>query len=311
MKKSKPNLNFLPELVKNNELSAQEAAKIIAGDVMKNSVLYRVPQTDEDITSELCLRLIQNSEYIFKHFNSRLCSFKTYLSTYIHYQIMNIIRDNYKADYLDEHIKNMSIFNYEEDENKYNMDETSFNIAHLKNLSHSKISKVPFTKKHPISSEGFREFFETKPEKKIKTTLVLALKASYYLTNDHIEKISRYCGIKKSDLQELVDEIKESLLKKQEKIETTKKLRDKSFQLHLKFQQMIDKASTDLKKQEYLKKYSKQTENWKKKNILLQEQALKLCPTNRRLAELLGICERQVGYYLQQAEQTMKNEHID
>lgn len=311
MKKSKTNLNQLPELMAENKISTQEALRIIAADVMENPLSYKIPTSDEDLKSELCLRLIQTSDYIFRHYKKNLCSFKTYLCSFIHFQIMNIVRDKYKENYLEEHIKNMSIFNYEEDKNKYNMNETSFNIDHLKNLNPKKQTKPLFSRKHPISSDSFKEFFETKPEKKIKTTLVLALKASYYLTNDHIEKISRYCGIKKSELQQLVDEINESLKTKQEAMETTKRLRDKSFQLHLKFQQMIEKAANETEKQEYLQKYSKQTENWQKKNQILQEQAQKLCPTNRRLAELLGICERQVGYYLQRAEQMMQNEHID
>lgn len=308
MKKSYIDLNDLPEMVKTNEISALAATKLIAADVLQKPQNYKVPVTNEEIRSELSLRLIQNSDYIFSHFKNDLCSFKTYLCSFIRFQIMNIIRDAYKKDKIDTHVTEMSVFNYEDDNEKYKEDEASFKIGHTYNTCFNRPANC---NKSYLVNESFTSFFETKPSKKIRSTLVLALKSCYYLTPDHIDKISNYCGIKRKELEILVNDLKESLKDKHDKLEEIKNHRDKSFELHIKFQKLIEKASTESKKQEYLKCYARHTENWKKKNLLLQEQSFKVCPTNKRLAELLGVCERQIGYYLQNAENLLDTEIVD
>lgn len=308
MKKSYVNLNDLPQLVKNHKYTAEEASKIIATDVLLRPQNYKVPVTNEEIRSELSVKLIQNADYIFTHFKPSLCTFRTYLCSFVHFQVMNIVRDFYHSQKIENHVTEQSIINYEEEEDKYYEDEAAFKIGHKKNF--------PKQSNQNDLAETFQDgditsFFETKPSKQIRSTLVLALKSCYYLTPEHISRISKYCGINRKELETLVNDLKDSLHIKHEKLEKIKKHRDKSFELHMKFQKLIDKATNETDKQEYLKRYTKHTQNWHKKNILLQQQSYKVCPTNKRLAQILGVCERQIGYYLQNAADLLKTDTID
>ncbi|WP_455157285.1 hypothetical protein [Treponema socranskii] len=67
---------------------------------------------------------------------------------------------------------------------------------------------------------------------------------------------------------------------------------------------LCDKEKTDTEL--LLKKYRKQTESWKHKNKELRESRWRVCPTNKMIANILGICERQVSHYITRAQKLIR-----
>ena len=55
----------------------------------------------------------------------------------------------------------------------------------------------------------------------------------------------------------------------------------------------------------------KHTKNWIKLNKTFEEGHLYLRPTNKTVANLLGICERQVAYYIKSAKKEIDSNTFD
>lgn len=150
-------------------------------------------------------------------------------------------------------------------------------------------------------------YWNTKASKSAKTTLILALKSSYYMTEENIETVCDYCEISKKLMEETIRELKESVEDKQSKRERLQSYRDKSFNMHIKYQTELFENTDPKKRQELLEKYRLHTENWHKRNHKLQDEHSKVCPTNKQLAEILGIGERQVANYIHNAEKLVES----
>ena len=83
--------------------------------------------------------------------------------------------------------------------------------------------------------------------------------------------------------------------------------RDNAYYFHRKYYMQLklcDKEKTDTEL--LLKKYRKQTESWKRKNKELQQSRWRVCPTNKMISNILGICERQVSHYITRAQKLIR-----
>lgn len=321
MEKFRINLNSIPEMIESKIITQDDAAKMLAEDLARNPKDYHLISNDEDILSELILRILQSSDFIFKNYNKEKCSFRTYICMIFKYQILTIKRDNKRKSSGYELVKQYPHFHYEKQTELYEMDEAPFKITHVKPLIKKTEDRITYKerrqskkKKELMASEEFSaekpkikmrdlvSYWESRTSPKAKTALVLALKSSYYITEENIDSVCDYCAISKKIMQETIDELKSKIPEKHEKIEILQNKRAKSFNFHLKLQKWLSEAVDIEQKNELSKKYEYHTKKWQERNSRIKTNNVKLCPTNKQLAEVLGIGERQVGNYIKNAE---------
>lgn len=306
------NLNNLIIQVKLGKLTPQEGLNLIAEDIQEFPFLYGLHVYDEEFRSDLILKLLQNGPGFFYRYKAENGVFKTYLNSLIRFQIQDLLRAQKKIKFKEKNIETMSILEYENDQDKYNDDE----------FSNSFVSFSPYTSKNtdfPPYSKKFSDKIRTqtadndinvkkqfgkqrKSTKLKKTALVLALKSCYYMTDEHYKSLSQLCGIPYESIEKLVEEVKESTSMRQNKISKIQTARDKAFQLKCMINERLQNEENENAKEFLQRTYEYHTKHWNNTNSLLKEKAFFPSPTNKKVAEVLGLCERQVGYYLQNAD---------
>ncbi len=334
MKETTLDFSLIQKQIESNEISMADAVRLIAEDLSKNPKSYHLSTDDEDVLSDVTLNLLEYGNSFLRKFDGKKCTFKTYVQSMLKYQTLSVIRKNKENSFKAKIFKQFPKIQFENLCNLYEEDEAAFKFVH-------KVRFVPGARKVKLSektqesknveesesktniyegcnaSNSFNDYnvCETPPEtsnlhfywntvksKKAKTTLILALKSSYYLTDEHITSVSKYCKISKKLMNNIVFELKKGFSKKQEKIELLKERRAKSFGLHLKLQQKIFEAEDEYNKSKFEKKYAFNTRMWQSRTECLNKNQIKLCPTNKQIARLLGICERQICNYIKDAK---------
>ena len=321
MKKFCIDLNSIPEMIESKIITQDEAARIIAEDLNRNKKNYHLISNDEDILSELSLRILQTSDLLFKNYKKEKCAFRTYLLSVLKYQILTILREHRRKNSGDEITKQIPHIHYETQNELYEMDEAPFKIMHVKPFIKKTEDKITYREKRQskkdkkslsaenstsekprIKMQDLVSYWANRTSKKARTALILALKSSYYITEENIDSVCDYCEISKKIMQETIDELKSKIPERQEKIELLQKRQAKSFNFHIKLQKRISETFEIEKKDELSKKYEYHTKKWNERNSRTHPKSVKLCPTNKQVAEILGICERQVGNYIKNAE---------
>lgn len=321
MKKLCIDLNSIPEMIDSGFITPENAAKMLAEDLIRNHKKYHLISNDEDIIGELSVRILQSGALIFKNYKKEKGSFKTYLLAFFKYQILTIIRENRRKCFGDTFAREYPQIQYEPQKERYEMDEAPFKIAHLRPFIKRTEDKITCKEKRlagkKASAENTEHFSGEKPKVKIKdlvtywanrrspkakTALILALKSSYYITDETIDSVCDYCAISKKLMQETIDELKSKIPEKHEKLEKMQDRLVKSFNYHIKLQKQLSEAVETSEKEELSKKYEYHTKKWQDRNSRLMTKPIKLCPTNRQVADVLGIGERQVGNYIKNAE---------
>ena len=132
--------------------------------------------------------------------------------------------------------------------------------------------------------------------------LILTLKSCYYINDNQILTISEILNIDFYLLQQIIQELKNNLLDRAERKKSIEIRRNKAYYKHRLYKNKL----LFLEENEYIKidnqnKYEKYTSYWMSLNNLLERGTLQLKPTNKKLSEYLGICERQISYYIKKA----------
>lgn len=322
MKKSPLDLEEISKQVQNKKLSAEDGAKLIAEDLHRNPNAYFLISEDEDIISELSLKIIEIAPYVFKNYKKNLCSFKTYIVSFLKYQTLSLLRIR-KIKSKKEHaiLRHMEL-SYEHKLSQYENDEESFKIAHMRNFVPPAKDKISWKERHnkkyaakkssPEKIKNLAQYWKNRSSTKARTALILALKSSYYMTEENIDSVCDYCELSKNIMKDAIREFEQKNSTRKKKVEKMQNMRNKSFSKLIQIQEEIKKFDDNQEDtSELVKKYKYHTENWNKRNDKLKSPGFKICPTNKDVGKILGICERQVGNYIKNAEnlaEEMKND---
>jgi len=205
---------------------------------------------------------------------------------------------------------------------KYEKNEFEYKIMHFKPYSLSEKEKAPYIRKKQLKK--LPEELKTAPgndlsvadvlcdftksnETKRKLTLVIALKSCYYLSEENLSTIARFCRVDFEMFMKAIDSLKLTLGEKQKRYEKLKDKRDFSYYQHRKcMERLQDRKDFYLPTDDIERLCKFHTEKWINKTSFLQNKSYKVCPTNKSIANILGICERQVGYYLNHADDLLK-----
>ena len=136
-----------------------------------------------------------------------------------------------------------------------------------------------------------------------RSAFLLALKSAWYINDEGIKKLSGYLGCPPSGLSNIVDEVKSSLVEKNERRRSIEEKRDKAWYFVCKYRarlKALDPSSEGWKTTK--RKLDYQMRSWKRKNQILQGCRMTVAPKNNELARLLKIHPHRISAFLNYAK---------
>lgn len=288
-------LNTMPVKMFNGELSCEDTVRLIGSFIAKNYRVFNLQKYDEDFRSEIIITFLENGNKFLQTYNPDLGDFFSFL-----YCFVNSIANTKMRSLIQKKLKDSLTIA----EGINTIEETEYNYSKITHHL-QEIPRVPYSYKTPNVNELKKIFSKLRDDNTDKKILVLAIKSSFYLSDSQIKKISRLYNIKEDDLYAVIQYFKNSLLYKSEKKIKAEERRNFAYYHHKKYKFQLEKMSEngEISASKYttnkiLNKEKKHKRNWNKMNEKLENGFLYLRPTSKSVAEVLGICERQVTYYI-------------
>jgi hypothetical protein len=282
----------IPELVATGKMTETEGVNLIAKEIYQSPFRFGLTAYDEDFRSEVLLSFLQKGRFVIERYIPERSSFRSYLFASIQGFILTQKRNQIRKMISDNNIRQYIAAEEIEAERKTN--------------EHLSVSCVPVKYKSVNDNNIWREMStrcRAVGTSNAKTALILALKSSYYIPADYVDDVSSYCSLKSAELHRLIIELNSLLYTRIKRRNLIVERRNSAYYFHRKYFIQMKYCNHDKTDMVNLsQKYRKQTENWKNKNSLLQKSRYRVCPTNKMIAKILGICERQVSYYIKRAK---------
>lgn len=282
----------IPVLVSSGKITLQDGVGCIAEEIFLCPFRFRLQNYDEDFRSDIVETFLEKGHLVLERYKPSVGEFRPYLFAFVQGLILTKRRDTARHQ-----ISELSV-------NQYFSGSTQL-------INSTSVSSSDFPDELPVGntvSSGSRLWnllrrgpqYASTPD--AKTALILALKSSFYIPSDTIDHISSLCGIDSEEMHSLVDRLNIGL---DHRAFMRKKLiskRDDAYYFHRRYLLQMKYGNvdhTDMKA--VYRKYVRQTKIWKNRNFDLSKCKFRVCPTNKTIAEILGICERQVSYYIRRA----------
>lgn len=296
--------NELPEKLAAGMLSQSQAIEEICKFVMQNAPLFGLQKYDDDSRQEILLGIIEKGLHIIKAYNPQIGDFFTFFYCHVCSLINTQLKKN-SCNYLQDRL------NYVESINAISDKEAKYHKIECQNFT---IAKAPFTRRQLSPAQLQEALRELNLDAKEKKVIILALKSSYYLTDEQIDKLCRLYKIKAEYFYSMIEYCKDSIQKKTEKRKKTQERRNFAYYHHRRYKTLLEDLlkendeNSDLLSSKFDRLEKKHARNWLSLNKAFEEGHLYLRPTNKTIANLLGICERQVAYYIKCAKREYDND---
>ena len=297
------NLNQLLEQFRSGKLTQKQVLDRIICFVAKNYPLYGLHKYDEDFRQDILLNLLEKGSDLLNLFNPQFGDFFTFLYCYVSTMInsklkvlaMHAMRERLTVE---ESINTLS----EKQVQYHRIDFTNFDLP-----------KAPFTRRKLDPEELKKAFKELSLKQKDKKIIILALKSSYYLTDEQIERLSSIYKINTDHLYDMIQYCKDSIEAKKAKWEKAKERRNFAYFHHKRYNRLLETIDeTDLMdkrfvlKDQYIHKEKKHLHNMNRINSEFARGYLILRPTNKTLSNVIDVGERQINYYLRSARKEIE-----
>lgn len=299
---SKKDVNRLPVLIREGALTEKQALNELAEFICTEPVLFGLHRYDEDFRSEVILCFLEKGHAMIRSFDSRFGQFFSYFFSYVTGIICSLRRVEARTSMqnsvkIDECIKNWP---------------DKISAYRRTNFSRMNLPVLPFAYRN-IPADKLREALmagetkqvyvqaETEAVRKIpkKALLVLALKSSYYITDEQIKSISGICGVDSAALESAVQLLRDSLHGRAEKRQLLEEKRNRAYFYRQHYVKQLQLSDPDDGPQlKLMRKLDIQTVKWNSINTKLSSAGSSIKPTNKAVAEVIGISERQVAYYI-------------
>lgn len=311
-------LNDIPKKLAERELSELEAINYLTIFFQQNSRLFNISTQDEDFKSEMILYLLSKGHTIFQAYNPKLGDFFNFFYSVVKNIETACKRKQSRYISQEEHNLSENIWELSEKCERYGspikdpvpgkvpyraspVDVQAFQAA-------CKDSKYKI-KRHLEKDDGIPKELKEKlkninPVKLHKMIITVSLKSSYYLDDSSFDRISLFCSYDKDKLADNAQQLKSKLYEREKNKKRLEERRNKAYFHHVKYQRQMHWMKNnpenydEYKYNELKKKYDRQTQIWEKLNNQLNKGITNIRPTNKAIADVLGICERQVSYYI-------------
>lgn len=292
------NLNLIPDMLQKNEVTRKEALNLLCEFILSDKPVFGLIKFDEDFVSELILRILERGTVIFDSFNPESGSFYTYFFKYVQSVKFHLLKELSINELKYKHVVELS------KEDLYISDTNCTYYPSKSMIKNEEKNIDEILNKSDIYPKDFLKLIKKHPRGYEKLLLVLALKSSYNITETNINMIASCCNIDKEKLQEIVDYLNDKL---ECKLTRKRKLEEKRNSVYFhkkKYEHQIKKLSEEVKEdnkyvsESLTEKYNRKYEKWENLNKKLNNSSHFLKPTNKEIANVLGLCERQVNYYI-------------
>lgn len=296
--------NELPQKLAEGKLSQKEVIDQLCNFVMENFPLFGLHKFDEDTRQEILLGIIEKGLHIFSVYNPKIGDFFTFFYCHVCSIINTLTKKNISS-----HIHDR--LNFIECINTVNEKQVNYHKIDVNNFD---IPAPPFTRKQLSPSQLQQTLKALQLNSNDKKIIILALKSSYYLTDEQIDKLCTLYKIAPEDFYGMIQYCKNSIQKKSEKRKKTQERRNFAYYHHRRYKTLLEDMlkSPETEQNDFLcSKFErlerKHAKNWISLNKTFEEGHLYLRPTNKTVANLLGICERQVAYYIKSARKEISD----
>ncbi len=268
------NVNELYESICSENVPLEIASKTVIEYIYNNANKYGMFSMNEDEKSDFIIYLYERMDRILLHYCKNLSSFSTYLLTVT----LNFKKTWFKK-YYHKRAKSESVKYYYHKEVEYCLNDS--NATYLDNI----YTELEYSSNNLKKNEAL-------------AILVLALKSCYYLTEYHIEMISKRTGYSKEKIQILKEQL-ENLIRN--KIDKNNLEKERINSAYIKknsclFELMYMKKDTPIAER-LIKNYYFYTKSWKQ-NIERLHNIAPIRPSNAHIAGVLGIKEHVVNRLL-------------
>ncbi len=222
-------LQTYSQIWNDGKLSNQEFLEKLTLYIIHNKNLLGLQKHDEDFMQDLLLKVLETGEKFLNSYNPNIGPFenyfKAYLSTLIHSKKKALVKKIIESKVFDEE----SINNYSEKIERYELLELPPEFK----------PKAPYSFT-PIEKTDFDTIFKLKPNKKDKRLLVLALKASFYITDFQIENLCKFYELNPKDFLNSIQYCKASITDKSKRREMFIERRNKAYCYHKKYEKQLN-----------------------------------------------------------------------
>ncbi|WP_210120924.1 hypothetical protein [Treponema parvum] len=325
-------IDSLPGKINVGLLDYENAVWKLLTDVYKNPHRFTGRYLDEDTKSDFVINIQPKIKKLIARYNPDTCPFSAYFTNYVSNAFYSWQRSRIKESYGMEVLDSSSIQLYEDSCIKYAEQEYSglyeaaspmqtYSAGRVQNTAEvlrnkynpNKIDESFFSKRIKMQAQNPPPEYAAEKNKLLlkwtqksfnqKKMIIIALKACYYIHDEQLSELSAVCGCAQDFLEEKLRSLRDSLYKKAEIRENFIRRRDNAYFFHKKYAIEIQKLEngSPLQEEAY-KKYLHHTACWKLKNRMLRNNRYKVCPSNKMIADMIGISERQVSYYIAAAK---------
>ncbi len=296
-------LNQLLEKYRSGLMTDKEVINVICTFVARNYPVFGLHKYDEDFRQDIILHLLERGTHLIQLFNPDFGDFFTFLYCYI----STLINATLKKKVIISMKERLNI-----EESMYTLNEKEFNYNRI-DFTNFEEKKAPFAPQSIPQEELQKALRELSLKHQDKKVIILALKSSYYLTDEQIERICNLYGIKREHFYSMVQHCKDSLDNKHQRREKALERRNFAYYHHKRYNRIIqdikDKDLPDynnMMRDQLSNKEKKHHHNWMRLNEAFEKGHLYLRPTTKTVANIMGMCERQVNYYLRCAKKEIE-----
>lgn len=298
-------INLIPSKITKGLITQKEAINKIVSFVCKNYPIFGLHRYDEDFREEIILSILEKGTSMLIHYNQKLGTFFNYMYSFINSLVRTKNRTAARAFIKDSIILSETIKELDEKEYKYN------------HIDYNNIDspKIPYAK-YNTTTEELRNIFSN--ISKDKGILIVAMKTVFYLTDLQVNYVASYYNLKKQDLYKAIQYFRKLLMPKYDKKKILQDRRAAAYYKCKKYEKQIEliEKSDNLSDKSILKNYviqknKQQYATWKQLNEKLKNGLLTVKPSNKLIASVLGICERQVIYHLKRTKEKEENKNTN
>ena len=291
--------NELPQKLTDGLLTQKEALNQLCNFVSQNCPLFGLQKYDEDTRQEIMLGIVEKGIHIISVYNPEIGDFFTFFYCHV-CSIINTLAKKNTCSYLQDRLNIVEGINTVNEKNvKY----------HKIDSQNFEVSRAPLNRKKLSPEELQQAFKELQLNASDKKIIILALKSSYYLTDEQIERLCSIYKIKPEYFYNMIQYCKDSIQKKSERRAKTQERRNFAYYHHRRYKTLLEDMLKEPENEQnvflsskFKRLEKKHEKNWQNLNRSFEEGHLYLRPTNKTVANLLGICERQVAYYIKCAK---------
>lgn len=297
--------NELPQKLADGLLSQREVLNQLCSFVTQNYPLFGLQKYDEDTRQEIMLGIVEKGIHIISVYNPEIGDFFTFFYCHV-CSIINTLAKKNTSSYLQDRL------NMVEGINTVNEKTVKYHKIDFQNFE---VSKAPMNRQKLSPEELQQALKELQLNASDKKIIILALKSSYYLTDEQIERLCSIYKIKPEYFYNMIQYCKDSIQKKSERRAKTQERRNFAYYHHRRYKTLLDDMLKEPENEQnvilsskFERLEKKHEKNWLNLNKSFEEGHLYLRPTNKTVANLLGICERQVAYYIKCAKKESNKE---